>query len=56
MVEPALVAAVVGLGRWLLGVVVLPFSGVFQLRRRCRKATKMHRALPVCVWSALGMP
>ena len=53
VVEPALGAAA-GLGRWFLGVAVLPLSGVFQLRRSCL-VTTVHRALPVCEWPVLGM-
>ena len=52
--EPAPVAAA-GLGRWLLGVAVLPVCGAV-LRRRQHYATTAHRALPVCGRPALGMP
>ena len=49
-------SAVAGLGRWwCVGVAVLLLSGVFQLSRR-HSATTVQRALPVCVWSVLGMP
>ena len=41
-------------GQVVYGVAVLPLSGVFQWRRRS-SATIVHRALPVCVWSVLGM-
>ena len=55
VVEPALGAAA-GLGRWFVGITVLPVSsGLFQ-RRRQHSATTVHRALPVCEWPALGMP
>ena len=50
---PALGAAA-GLGRWFVGVAVLPVCGDFQ-RRRQHSATTAHRALPVCEWPALGM-
>ena len=52
--EPALGAAA-GLGRWLVGVAVLPVCGNLK-RRRQHSATTAHRALPVCEWPALGMP
>ena len=54
VVEPALGAAA-ELGRWFVGVVVLPVCGEFQ-RRRQHSATTAHRALPVCEWPALGIP
>ena len=56
VVEPALGAAA-GLGRWwFVGVVaLLAVRGDFQ-RRRQHSATTVHRVLPVCEWSALGMP
>ena len=54
MVGPALGAAA-GLGRWLVGVAVLPVYGVFQGRRQ-HSAITAHRALPVREWPALGMP
>mgnify|MGYP006868051481 CR=1 FL=1 len=50
---PALGTAA-GLGRWLVGVAVLPVCGDFQ-RRRQHSATTVHRALPVCDWSAMGI-
>ena len=55
MVEPALVGAVAGLGRWFVGVAALPTCGAFQ-RRRQHSATTAYRALPVCEWPALGIP
>ena len=43
-------------GQVVCGVaVVVPFSGVFQ-SSRCRSATTVYRALPVCGWPALSMP
>ena len=54
VVEPALGAAA-GLGRWFVGVAVLPLPGVFQLKRRC-SATTEHSALLVCEWPGLGIP
>ena len=54
VVGPALGAAT-ELGRWFVGVVVLPVCGNFQ-RRRQHSATTAHRALPVFLWPALGMP
>ena len=53
MVEP-LLGAGSGLGRWFVGVAVLPLAGVFQVRRH-PSATTVHRALPVYGWSALGL-
>ena len=47
--------AAAGLGRWFVGVAILPVCGGFQ-RRRQNSATTVHRALPVCGWPALGMP
>ena len=46
-----------GLGRWsvVCAVVVWMISGDSQ-RRRHRSPTTAYRALPVCVWPALGMP
>ncbi len=55
VVGPALGAAAVGLGRWFVGVAVLLHCGEFQSRRH-HSTTTTHRALPVCEWSALGMP
>ena len=52
VVGPALGAAA-GLGRWFVGVAVLPFCGNLQ-RRRQYSATTAHRALPVCEWPALS--
>ena len=46
VVQPDLGAAA-GLGRWSVGVVVLPVCGDFQ-RRRQQQATTAHRALPLC--------
>ena len=40
---------------WGWQSAVWSFSGVWQRQRR-RSATAAHRALPVCVWPALGMP
>ena len=51
--EPALGAAA-GLGRWFMGVVVLPVLGDFQ-RRKPHLATTTHRALPVREWPALSI-
>ncbi len=48
--------AAAGLGRWFLGVTVLPVCGDFQRRRRQHSKTTAYRALPVCEWLALGMP
>ena len=47
--------AVAGLGRWFVGVAVLPVCGEFQ-RRRQHSSITVHRALPVREWPALGMP
>jgi len=54
VVGPALGAAV-GLGRWFVGVAVLPMCGDLQ-RRRQHSAITAYRALPVCECPALGMP
>ena len=54
VVEPA-VGAAAGPGILFVGVVVLPVCGDFQTRRQLL-ATTAHRALPVCEWSALGLP
>ena len=54
MVGPVLGAAA-GLGRWFVGVVVLPVCGGIQ-RRRHHSATSARRALSVCWGPALGMP
>ena len=43
-----------GLGRCIVVCVVVRVSGNFQCRGCC-SPTKLHRALPVCVWPALGM-
>ena len=51
---PALGAAA-GLGRWIVGVAVLPVCVDFKKMRRQYSATKIHRALPVREWPALGM-
>ena len=45
----ACTGAAAGLGRWLVGVVVLPVCGDFH-RRRQHSATAAHRDLPVCEW------
>ena len=47
--------AAAGLGRWFVGGAGMLVCGDFQ-RRRQHSATTAHRALPVCEWSALGMP
>ena len=47
--------AAAGLGRWFVGVEVLPVRGGVQ-RRRQHSATTAHRALPVREWPTLGMP
>ena len=52
--EPALGAAA-NLGRRFVGFGVLPVCGGFQGRRQY-SATTVHKALPVCVWPALGIP
>ena len=54
MLEPALGAAA-GLGRWSMGLAVLPNAGVLQMWWS-HSATTAHRALPVCEWPALNMP
>ena len=54
VVEPALGAAA-GLGRWFVGVAVLPVCGDFQKRRQ-HMVTTANRPLPVCERPALGMP
>ena len=54
VVEPVLGASA-RLERWFREVTVFAAFWSFQLRRR-RPATTVHRALPVCEWSALGMP
>ena len=51
-----MLGAAAGLGRWLVGVAVLPVCGNFQRRSHYYSATTAHRALPVCGWPALGMP
>ena len=47
--------AVAGLSRWFVGVAVLPVCGDFH-RRRQHSATTAHRALPVRMCPALGIP
>ena len=54
VVGPALGAAA-GLGKWFVGVAVLPVCGDFQ-RKRQQPATTSYRALPVCKCPALGIP
>jgi len=54
VVEPVLGAAA-GLGRWFVGVAVLPDSGVFQWWGTC-SATTEHIFLCLCARPALGMP
>ena len=55
VVEPAVVGtAAGGLGRWFVGVAVLPVLGEFQ-RRRQHSATIAHRALLVWKWPVVGM-
>ena len=54
MVEPELKTSA-RLGRWVVGVVVLPVCGDSQ-RGRQYSATTAHRALPLCKWAAVGMP
>ena len=55
MVEPEISLAA-DLGRWFVGVAVLPVVPGDIQRRRQHSATRQHRALPVCEWSALGVP
>ena len=55
VVDPAALGAAAGLGRWFVGVTVLPVCGDFH-RNRQQSATTVHSALPVCDWPALGMP
>ena len=43
------------LGRWFMGGAVLLNAGLIQMMWRRCSATTAHRALPVCVWAALGM-
>ena len=47
--------AAAGLGRWFVGVDVLPVYGDFQ-RRRQHSGTTAHKALPVSKSPATGMP
>ena len=46
VVEPT-VGAAAGLGRWFVGVAVLPVCGDFELTSQ-HLATTAHRDLPVC--------
>ncbi len=54
VVKPAMGGPAAGPGRWFVGVAVLLVGGASQ-RRRQHSATIVHRALPVCECSALGM-
>ena len=54
MVEQPALGAEAGLGRWFVGVAVLPVCGDFQ-RGGQYSAPTAHIALPVCEWPALGM-
>ena len=50
----ACTGAALGLGRWFVGVAVLPVYGDFQSRQH--SATTTYRALILCEWPALSMP
>ena len=53
--KPALGAAA-GLGRWFVGVAVLPLYEVFHQLRRRRSATTVHKALPLSELPVQDMP